>query len=480
MRKLPNIVNYILIASAISIFVLSSLPRFIFPFEVNWGEGSMYYQVQRVLEHKSLYSQPSIYYVAWLYEPMYYYASAFITKFTGLSFISIRIISLISTIILLSIIFKVLQKETKSAFLGLAGIALYLAAYGRTAFCMIVARVDPLFLLFLIASFVAIYYSRNYRTLCLAAVFLSLAYFTKQTTLLFLPAIVLYLWKIKGWKTVAVFLTAFSIVMFVGFVTMYDLYGKWFSYYTLQIPSAKTKTLSFYHFYNNFFYKILLQSWFISSLLLIFPVILALKKTMLANKNGILLFGLFFMTSLGAGCIAMLYQGGDFNVLLPAAAGCSIFAPLVVNDLLKNSVFGKISLWLLAIQICLLLKLPWTNDRNIVNADDENKQELFYQYISKLSGEVWVPHDVIPKYYTKKNQYAEERALHEGIDVNDSTSKALSHELDTALENHHWNYIITDAPQYIFPHYLLTDSVINSNKVCLSTYSHMFIYTPYK
>ena len=97
MRKLPIIVNYILIAAAIGIFAAIAMPLFLYPYKVNWAEGNMFFQVQKILDHKSLYTQPSIYYVPWLYEPIYYYASVFITKLAELSFVSIRIIPLLST-----------------------------------------------------------------------------------------------------------------------------------------------------------------------------------------------------------------------------------------------------------------------------------------------------------------------------------------------------------------------------------------------
>src|SRR5437588_13020591 len=113
MQKLPILITYILAAAAGGIFLAVAIPRFFYPYEVSWGAGNMFIQVQRVLEHKGLYIQHTVYYVPWLYAPLYYYASAAIATVADLSFVSIRIISLLSTIVLLVIIYKVIRKETK-------------------------------------------------------------------------------------------------------------------------------------------------------------------------------------------------------------------------------------------------------------------------------------------------------------------------------------------------------------------------------
>src|SRR5450755_2746209 len=98
MQKVARITTYILVLIATAIFLAVAIPKIFFPYEMHWMEGSMVEQVSRILNGKPLYCQPTIYYVPWLYEPLYYYVTAAIASLTGLSFQIARIPSVLSTL----------------------------------------------------------------------------------------------------------------------------------------------------------------------------------------------------------------------------------------------------------------------------------------------------------------------------------------------------------------------------------------------
>src|SRR5947199_9183261 len=110
--------------------------------------------------------------------------------------------------------------------------------------------------------------------------------------------------------------------------------------------------------------------------------------------------------------------------MLPAAAACAIFVPLIAFDLLKNSVFRNISMNIIPAQIALLLTIPWLNDRNVVRSEDRQNQEIFFKYISRLPGEILYSNDVVPRQFTGKNPYTEQVAVHGEIAIGDSIARS--------------------------------------------------------
>jgi hypothetical protein len=67
MKKYSYWAIYILSGSAVLIFCLVGIPRFLYPYEVHWLEGSMVDQIARIHSGNPLYSRPSMEYVPWLY-----------------------------------------------------------------------------------------------------------------------------------------------------------------------------------------------------------------------------------------------------------------------------------------------------------------------------------------------------------------------------------------------------------------------------
>jgi len=473
-EQLPTLVNYFLIAAAIGIFIAAAMPRFFYPYEAHWGEGSMLYQVQRILDHKPLYGQPTIQYVAWLYEPIYYYLSASIASIAGISFISDRIISLVATIALLIIIYKVIRHETKSMYLGIGGIGLFIAAYGKTGYCMVVARIDPLFVLLLVICFVAVYYSKSFFSLVIGGLLFSLCCFTKQTALLFLPAICLYLWKSRSMKEMLSFVISCVICFALVFFLFHSVYDNWFVYYTIKIPQGKAHFLRWGHAMSVLVTYVITRCWFIAASMLIVSFFLMKKQSI---HPASFLFASFFASALAAGFIGILYQGGENNVLLPAAAGSALFIPLIVHDFSISNKFPKIRQWIIPLQIAFLISIPWRDKRNITTENDKKNQDSFYRYVSSLSGEIWIPFHVIPERLTGKKSYAEYFAVHEAIDAGDSASENLHLQFDTALVGKYWDFILSDLKEN-YTYYHLIDSIGNLNKVHLYDDTNLYIYVP--
>lgn len=432
-------------------------------------------QISRIVNGRPLYTAPTIYYVPWLYEPLYYYVSALIASVVGVSFQAVRIPSILSTVGILIIVFIVVRRETGKTFYGIAAIGLYLAAYGKTEYVFVMARLDPLFNILLVASFVIIYYSRTNRSIILGALLLALSYFTKQTALVFAPAIVLYLWRARGWKPALFFAGACTLFVLGGIVILDKIYDGWFTYYTLLVPRGKGKTLRWGYAINGFFAYLLLRCWLVTTVTLFLPIKTYFSKN--DEGNATHFFGFFFANSLLAGFLGILNMGGGHNVFLPTAAACALFLPIFVHQLSLQHKLFRIKLWLIPIQIALLIALAWKDPRNIARTIDKSNQEEFSRDIESMSGEVWIAYHGYTEKYTHKTEYADINALQDVLLVDDSASHILQHELDTALLHKHWSFIISDIHD-TFPHYSLYKSTANLNKIQSNDEALLYIYKP--
>src|SRR5882757_6254726 len=85
-------------ATAIGIAIYIAAWQLFFPYEVIWMEGSILDQVRHMSLGNPLYSAPSLEYVAWPYQPLYYYTTYCLSSILGLSFVSGRLVSVFSTI----------------------------------------------------------------------------------------------------------------------------------------------------------------------------------------------------------------------------------------------------------------------------------------------------------------------------------------------------------------------------------------------
>jgi hypothetical protein len=477
MKRLSVILQYILIAIAASIFLLVAVPKFLFPYEAHWMEGAMLGEISWILHGNHLYLPPNIYHVPSIYQPLYYFITSAITSITGLNFVTARLTSLIATSATLIIIYYVVRCETGKTFLGISAIGLYLAAFAKTEFGFLAARIDPLLTLLILGGAITIYYARTYRGLFIGAFLFSLSFFTKQSALVFIPFISLYLLLIHGWKKSLSFTAFFTIITFAGILALNTYYNGWYLFYTFDIPRSMGKFARWTYALNGLFSYIIARCWLVSIVLLFFPVRSFFQRSDTNKYRGSIFFGFFFIAAITAGFLGIVNPGGGHNVLLQTALACSLFLPIITSELSTHLRLAKFSYWFIPLQMLFLISNPWGDSRNTINKVDKINYENFYKYVQNLPGEVWIPYHSYTKEFTQKTEYAGyDFAAGAMLPVSDQATQA-KFEFDTAYSNHHWNYILSDYRQ-TFPHYKLSDTMINLNKFHGSGDSLLYIYEP--
>ncbi|MDP4220563.1 MAG: glycosyltransferase family 39 protein [Bacteroidota bacterium] len=476
MQKINHLIIYILAAIAAAIFLLVAVPKVLFPYEAHWMEGAMLAEVSWLLGGHALYTAPSIYHVPSLYQPLYYYITTAIASVTGLSYFTARIPSILATSMTIGFIYYVVRRETSKTVLAIAAIGLFIAAFGKTEYGFLTARIDPLVTALILAASVAIYYSKSYRGLFFGALLFALGFFTKQSAMVFVPAIVIYLLVIRDWKQALLFSLSFIGIIAIGIFSMNFVSDGWYSFYTYSIISAMAKSPRWDYALHGLLAYIILRCWVVAIPLLFLPLRSFVLRSQVNRHRSSVFFGLMFAASILAGYLGILNPGGGHNVLLPAAVFGAIFLPLIVDEL-SSKRFGAIIRWLIPIQLLFLLSYPFGDSRNSVGSSDKENYKKFYSYVSSLPGEVWIPYHSFTETFTGKREYAGYDFLDGARMPDDKRASAFRNDIDTAFAARHWNFILSDFKQ-VFPYYRLSTTTVNLNKMHGSDDTLLYIYEP--
>lgn len=309
----------VLCAAFVVVYLVNAAKRVPYPFELEWMEGGVVCHVQRVLEAKPLYGEPTADFVPFIYTPFYYYVAALPARLMGLGFTPLRLLSLLSSLGCAAMIVLIaVQRYATTRFFGFVAACFFLASFCVTGCWLDIARVDSLFLFLLLS---AIYLFQSPRPLLhsvAAALVMFLAFFTKQTALF--VAIPLCAWSLtfrKGWERIAFPLVFVSAVL-LSTLIMDAMSGGWYSYYVFSLPQQHEvyrKMLWAFWAYDIFYYAA--GALFVAALCFVKPK----EATLSAWCLDAAIFGSLLLASWSS----RLHSGGYLNVLLPAYAGLAIF-----------------------------------------------------------------------------------------------------------------------------------------------------------
>ena len=308
-----------------------------------------------------------------------------------------------------------------------------------------VGRVDSLFLfLLLLAVFLSTRRPGRIAYL-LAALFLTLAYLTKQVALLI--SLPLLLFSCLDKRSFA-YLVMPAAVAIAGATLVLDyLHDGWFFYYIFSLPA------------QHAIKKEALATFWTRDLLIHLPVALALVAFFPAafagedRKRELLLYGCILGGMVGGAWISRLHSGGYHNVLLPAYAAIAIaFGPAYhqFSAMVRRKCENGKSLMGVFIQLACLIQfvnllynplhlIPTRTDREFGNS--------FLYVLRQVDGEVFVPSRGFIPSLAGKATYAHECALHDIMrGAPGSIIEDLQAEIAAAIREQRFAAIILDAP----------------------------------
>jgi hypothetical protein len=302
--------------AAIGAYLFVALSRLDYPFALEWLEGNSLVEVHRVLAGQPLYPAPTAGYVPDGYTPLYFFVSAAAARVIGVSYLTLRLVSLVSSLACFALLARLVQRETGSLAAGTGAAGVFAATYFAAGAWFDLARVDSLFLALSIGALYAARSMRGPRGAIAAGVLFAAAALTKQTGLAEVVAVTAVM--LTGPRRRLACVTAVTEVALLGASTIVLRFtgGGWYTYYVFKQMSEHSLT------YGNF-------GWFWTALL-----------TATGLAAGAALIGARRVPrELLAGCAALavegyatlVHSGGSINDMLPAYLAVALLAGLALG-----------------------------------------------------------------------------------------------------------------------------------------------------
>jgi hypothetical protein len=389
-------------AGYVGLYVVLSVQRVGYPFELEWMEGGSLEHLMRVLRGEPLYVTPSIDFVPFPYPPFYYYLAALVSKLTGPGFLPLRAISLASSLGTAVIVHLFVRRETGRAVYGLIAAGIFLGTWRASGLYFDIARLDSLFTFLLLASLYVLRFNSKPVDLVLAALLGGFAVMTKQTGAVVLAPVALWCafadWRAHGrdlarfreWRRFGLF--GLPLAAFVGGGTLL-LNGIVDDNFLLHIVNAQQQHAILTRMIGFFFWRDLLLVLPISALLIL--AWLWIVRSERREWDGF--YGVVLVTVLLACLIPRIKVGGAANNLilahawLAASMGVAIARVRAHIGERRPAVASKLPGWLavgLLLQLLVLFRVP---AGYLPSEADLEAGRALAARVAQIDGEVLMP-----------------------------------------------------------------------------------------
>ncbi len=429
----------------ISCFILIALCTANYPFHLEWMEGHVLDTVQRVLDGKAIYVAPSLNFVPYLYTPFYYYVVAFSSLFLGLDFLAARLVSILSILGAVVILYRWVVYEGGERWHGLCAVGLFFATYPLSGRWFDLARIDSLFLFLSMAGLYVFYTKRGWAAQLGAAILLAAAFFTKQTALIIaLPLFVIMLKNAPRHSLIIGFM--FACLVISGMVILHLATDGWSTFYTYSLPSL-------HHFdkrYITRFWTGLMfeKQWVVAAFTLI-GFLLAWRQSREKSLCTIAVcLGLIM-----ASYLMRINAWSYINVFIPLHYAYALGAGLSLRYLMQFS--ARIQLIVLALLAVHFYSLTYMPLRYIPDAESRKQGEAFIEKLAAIDGDIFIPDLQFVERRAGKTSYAYGMAA---FDLQNTDLKnhadiqaTLKSEMSNALETHRFPAIVLGKVIHINP-----------------------------
>ncbi len=466
----------------ILLFLFAAILRLVYPYEVEWNEGAVLDHALRVISNKPIYAAPSLDFTSFVYTPFYYYVVALVMKIGGIGLWSGRLISILSTLFTALIVGRIVKRETSSSMLAFTSVALYLAFYHITGFFYDIVRMDALAVLLVAVSvYAALYVRRGY---LLAALFATLAYFTKQQMLFIVPAVAIGL-AFRDKKQALWFSIVSVALLFSGTFILNVVTNGWYKFYTLTIPSIKAAQDFSWLTAMEFFPK-----WIFSALGLFTLIILI--TTAMRGKGNLrdqwpILWAAYLMALISS-AISIGNFGGYQNVFMPCTLMIAILFPLCIHTI-SNALpeWPGLTRGIIFLAFLSLAYNPLSEKMLFANAHQRRGGDAFVAKLKTIPGDVWIPFHGYIGTFAGKSTHVHFMAMNDALVPHDSTSLRFQREIDSSIAAHRFSTIILDEESVYqwdsIAHYARSSKMFTTPNVFLSRIGEAgtrpnYIYVP--
>jgi hypothetical protein len=217
-------------------FLTIAAARISYPLPLEWMEGGLVLETRRVLAGQPLYVEPSPDFAPFIYPPLYFYVTAAVASITGLGYLPLRLVAIVSTLGCFAVIALLVRRETGTLLPALAAVGLFAALYPAAGAWFDLARVDMLYLFVACVVVFLVRFGRGASMGLAAGVCFALAFLTKQSALLALSPLVLYALYYKRRFGLAFAASAAGLVG-ASVLLLQAVSDGWFVYYVFELPT---------------------------------------------------------------------------------------------------------------------------------------------------------------------------------------------------------------------------------------------------
>ncbi len=401
-----------------------------YPYELEWMEGGAAQIVARVAHGQAVYVAPSLHYVPYTYTPLYFYVAGALAKVTGLSFLPLRLVSLIASLGCLGVLFRLAWRETGDPVAGVVAAGFFAATFEVGGAWLDIGRVDSLLLLFMLLAVWAARRARDWPAGIGVGLLVFAAFFTKQTGLVALVPLLAYL-AVTRWRAGVAALGTVAVGVAGSTALLQATSHGWYGYYIYSELAHQPEDPSVWvHFLPGD----------IGS-----PVGFAVGLGLLGLVLGIwrhagtTSWAFWIVTTagfVGASFVSRLHTGGGNEVLIPAYAAVALLGGLGY-DAVRRAGGGRPALVGAALALVVVAQVVRLSDHPshlIPTAADVAAGRQFVAMVARTPGEVIVLNH--PWYDTMagKASWAQGEAVHDIVRSGPSTARTdLVRSIDATL-----------------------------------------------
>lgn len=220
-----------------AMYLVTALPRLAYPYDLDFIEDGMLMQSLRHAQGRPVFGPPSAEFMPNVYMPLYSALGGWLLALSGPGYLPLRALSFAATLATAGLIGFIAHRESGRLWISLTSAGLYLGGYRLTGFWYELARVDALHVALALAGLaLGLYAHHTRRGLAVSAVVLALAFFTKQTALVFAAALGVYLWFTVG-RRAAWFALVYAASTIIPFVALERASGGWFIFHVFGVAT---------------------------------------------------------------------------------------------------------------------------------------------------------------------------------------------------------------------------------------------------
>jgi len=437
------------LASALLVSLLVAVAgRIGFPYCLEWMEGAMVDNVERVLDGKRLFTPPSLEFVPYIYPPVYYWFSAAIAWVVGLGYLPLRIVSVLATVGTLACIVLFARREGGRWVAAVAAAALFAGTFPLSGAYFDVGRVDSLSVCLVLWSLWLVRFGRGTWSSLGASLLLTLAVFTKQSMLAMAFPAAVYLWWVDRRR--ACWFSGSLLVLVVGANVLLDrVHDGWYWYYTYSVVNGHQKLW-------DIFLPIVQNEVVVPlGLALAVSVWACLARSSLISAPVRVFYALQLACLMAIAVMGRVHSGGNVNVLMPYHAGLAVtfgvgLQALLAKDRGVDRRFQRLAALMAVTQLVGLL---WDPRRTLPTEADKKAGDAWVEKIRAVPGPVWATHRGHMPVMAGKERQAHMMAI---LDVMRSTAdfkgaKAqLVAEVEGAFSSKYFDLVILDNFNFWF------------------------------